>query len=264
MSKGFGPDELLGCYARGTFPMADGRDDPRLFLVDPDQRGILPLDQVHIPRRLKRTVRTTPYRVTINRAFRDVVESCAAPVGDRIETWINQPILELYDGLHRRGHGFSVETWQDGQLIGGLYGVRLGAAFFGESMFSRARDASKIALVHLVAHLIAGGFRLLDTQFITEHLTQFGTLEVNRKTYHMLLAEAIKCPSVFPVPALQEPELPAKDPSEALTHQDQHQRQVDPLPLHRVLPRQPLLQSVGALCLKTIEQHLAAQLPPRS
>ncbi len=118
MSKGFGPDELLACYARGTFPMADGRDDPRLFLVDPDQRGILPLDHFHIPRRLKRTVRTTPFIVTINQAFREVVELCAAPIGERTETWINQPILELYDGLHRRGHAFSVETWHVGFASG--------------------------------------------------------------------------------------------------------------------------------------------------
>ena len=256
MSKGFGPDELLACYARGTFPMADGRDDPRLFLVDPDQRGILPLDQVHFPRRLKRTVRTTPYVVTINQAFREVVEMCAAPIGERTETWINQPILELYDGLHRRGHAFSVETWHEGNLVGGLYGVRLGAAFFGESMFSRARDASKIALVHLVAHLIAGGFRLLDTQFLTDHLTQFGTIEVNRKTYHALLAEAITCPSTFPVP-----ELLALDPSEALTHRDLPQAQREPMPLHLDSPRQLWPQSLGALCLETMALHLAAQLP---
>lgn len=256
MSKGFGPDELLACYARGTFPMADGRDDPRLFLVDPDQRGILPLDQVHFPRRLKRTVRTSPFIVTINQAFREVVELCAAPIGERTETWINQPILELYDGLHRRGHAFSVETWHEGNLVGGLYGVRLGAAFFGESMFSRARDASKIALVHLVAHLIAGGFRLLDTQFLTDHLTQFGTIEVNRKTYHALLAEAITCPSTFPVP-----ELLALDPSEAPTRRDLPQAQQEPMPLHLDSPRQLWPQSLGALCLETMELHLAAQLP---
>jgi leucyl/phenylalanyl-tRNA--protein transferase len=190
--------------------MADGRDDPRLFLVDPDQRGILPLDRVHIPRRLRRTVRTTPFVVTINLAFREVVEACAAPAGERTDTWINQPIVELYDGLHRRGHGYSVEVWQDGLLVGGLYGVRLGAAFFGESMFSRARDASKIALVHLMAHLIAGGFKLLDTQFLTDHLAQFGTIEVPRARYKASLAEAIREPSTFPVPDLlvQQPLVP--------------------------------------------------------
>jgi leucyl/phenylalanyl-tRNA--protein transferase len=264
MSKGFGPDELLACYARGTFPMADGRDDPRLFLVDPDQRGVLPLDQVHVPRRLKRTVRTTAYIVTINQAFREVVELCAAPSGERTETWINQLILELYDGLHRRGHGFSVETWHEGHLVGGLYGVRLGAAFFGESMFSRARDASKIALVHLVAHLIAGGFRLLDTQFLTDHLTQFGTIEVNRKTYHALLADAITRPSTFPVPGLLVPEPRERDPSEAQTHLDLPQEQQEPMPLHLDPPRQLCLQSAGGLCLEMIEQHLAAQQPPHN
>jgi leucyl/phenylalanyl-tRNA--protein transferase len=244
--------------------MADGRDDPRLFLVDPDQRGILPLDQFHIPRRLKRTVRTTPYVVTINQAFREVVELCAAPIGERTETWINQPILELYDGLHRRGHAFSFETWHEGSLVGGLYGVRLGAAFFGESMFSRARDASKVALVHLVAHLIAGGFHLLDTQFLTDHLTQFGTIEVNRKTYHALLAEAITCPSIFPVQGLLVSERQAQVRSEALPHRDLLLAQQEPMPLHPDLQQQLWPQSVGALCLETIEQHLAMQLPPHS
>jgi leucyl/phenylalanyl-tRNA--protein transferase len=149
-------------------------------------------------------------------------------------------------------------------LVGGLYGVRLGAAFFGESMFSRARDASKIALVHLVAHLIAGGFRLLDTQFLTDHLTQFGTIEVNRKTYHGLLAEAITCPSTFPVLDLLALEPQALDPSEALTHRDLPQAQQEPMPLHLDSPRQLWPQSVGALCLETMEQHLAMQLPPHN
>eukprot|EP01041_Mallomonas_annulata_P021027 gene21027-40968_t len=171
--------------------MADGRDDPRLFLVDPDQRGVLPLDEVHIPRRLKRTVRTTAYIVTINQAFREVVELCAAPSGERTETWINQPILELYDGLHRRGHGFSVETWHEGHLVGGLYGVRLGAAFFGESMFSRRTDASKIALAWLMHRLRAGGFTLFDTQFLTPHLASLGGLEIPRGDYHRRLARAL-------------------------------------------------------------------------
>jgi leucyl/phenylalanyl-tRNA--protein transferase len=202
--------------------------------------------------------------VTINQAFREVVELCAAPIGERTETWINQPILELYDGLHRRGHGFSVETWHEGQLVGGLYGVRLGAAFFGESMFSRARDASKIALVHLVAHLIAGGFRLLDTQFLTDHLIQFGTHEVNRKTYHLLLAEAIKCPSTFPVAGLLVPEVQAQDLCAVLTPLDLLQGQRDLMSQNPDLPRQLYLQSVGALCVEIIEQHLAARRPPRN
>jgi leucyl/phenylalanyl-tRNA--protein transferase len=249
--------------------MADGRDDPRLFLVDPDQRGILAFENIHIPRRLKRTVRSEPYRVTINRAFRKVVENCAAPEGTREETWINQPILELYDGLYRRGHGVSVETWLGDQLVGGLYGVKLGGAFFGESMFSRARDASKIALVHLLGHLIAGGFKLLDTQFLTEHLKQFGATEVARADYRRLLDDAINCASTFPAPDLlaqgQEATqaLPlAQDFQLDLTH-----LYLGPVPEqmnegpHRSLQ---LLSpaSLGARCLKSIEAHLAgAQLP---
>jgi leucyl/phenylalanyl-tRNA---protein transferase len=209
---GFGPDELLACYARGVFPMADGRDDPRLFLVDPEERGIFPLDRFHVPKRLQRTVRADIYRVTIDQAFRDVLEACAAPHSGRPETWINQPILELYDALHRRGVAHSVECWDGENLVGGLYGVRLGGSFFGESMFSRARDASKVALVHLVAHLIAGGFRLLDSQFVTTHLQQFGILEIPRADYKHLLNEAINCPSVFPVADLLEQELPQAQP----------------------------------------------------
>jgi leucyl/phenylalanyl-tRNA--protein transferase len=248
--------------------MADGRDDPRLFLVDPDQRGILAFENIHIPRRLKRTVRSEPYRITINRAFRKVVENCAAPQGTREETWINQPILELYDGLYRRGHGVSVETWLGDQLVGGLYGVRLGAAFFGESMFSRARDASKIALVHLLGHLIAGGFKLLDTQFLTEHLKQFGATEVARADYRRLLDDAINCASIFPAPDLLaategqataqvHPLAQAQDFQLDLTH-----LYLEPAPEQRNagphLSPQLLWQvSVGARCLKIIDAHLA-------
>jgi leucyl/phenylalanyl-tRNA---protein transferase len=206
VSGGFGPDELLDCYRRGVFPMADGRDDPRLFLVDPEQRGVLPIEHFHVPKRLARTVRSDLYRVTIDQAFRDVLEACAAPHEARPETWINQPILELYDALYRRASAHSVECWQGDTLVGGLYGVRIGAAFFGESMFSRARDASKVALVHLVGHLATGGFSLLDTQFLTAHLEQFGTEEVPRATYKERLATAINSQSVFPVLDLLEPE----------------------------------------------------------
>jgi leucyl/phenylalanyl-tRNA---protein transferase len=202
MNKGFGPDELLDCYRRGVFPMADGRDDPRLFLVDPEERGIIPLETFHVPKRLARTVRSDSYRVTINTCFRTVIESCAAPRPHREETWINQPILELYDALHRRGQADSVECWDGDTLVGGLYGVRLGAAFFGESMFSLARDASKVALVHLVAHLISGDFKLLDAQFMTAHLQQFGTAEIPRDDYKARLEIAISSPSIFPVPGL--------------------------------------------------------------
>jgi leucyl/phenylalanyl-tRNA--protein transferase len=178
--------------------MADGRDDPHLFLVDPESRGILPLEQFHVPRRLARTVKSDVYHVRIDHAFREVVEACAAPHASRPETWINQPILELYDSLHRRGMAHSVECWQNEALVGGLYGVRIGGAFFGESMFSRARDASKVALVHLVAHLIVGGFKLLDTQFLTAHLQQFGTQEVSRADYRSRLEAAINSSSSFP------------------------------------------------------------------
>jgi leucyl/phenylalanyl-tRNA---protein transferase len=198
----FGPEALLDCYKRGVFPMADGRDDPRLFLVDPEERGIFPLDRFHVPTRLARTIRAETYEVRINSAFREVIEACAAPSVNRPETWINQPILELYDALHRQGHAHSVECWEGGTLVGGLYGVHVGAAFFGESMFSRARDASKIALVHLVAHLIEGGFTLLDSQFVTAHLQQFGIIEIPRAVYKKRLEEAINSPSVFPAPGL--------------------------------------------------------------
>lgn len=202
MSRGFGPDELLDCYRRGVFPMADGRDDPRLFLVDPQERGVLPLDAFHVPKRLARTVRSDVYRVTVDTVFRDVVEACAEPHPLRPETWINQPILELYDALFRRGCAHSVECWQGDTLVGGLYGVRIGAAFFGESMFCRARDASKVALVHLVAHLKAGSALLLDTQFLTAHLEQFGTRELSRAAYRELLETAISSQSTFPAAQL--------------------------------------------------------------
>jgi leucyl/phenylalanyl-tRNA--protein transferase len=171
--------------------MADSHDDPRLFLLDPDERGVLPLDRFHIPKRLARTVRQDRFEVRIDTAFRTVVDACAARAPDREETWINERIVMLYGDLHERGDAHSVEVWGDGELLGGLYGVRLGAAFFGESMFSRARDASKVALVHLVARLNAGGFTLLDTQFITSHLAQFGAEEIGRDAYHERLARAI-------------------------------------------------------------------------
>jgi leucyl/phenylalanyl-tRNA---protein transferase len=246
---GFGPDELLACYARGVFPMADGRDDPRLFLVDPEERGIFPLDSFHVPKRLARTVRSDVYRITIDTVFRDVLEACAAPHSDRPETWINQPILELYDALHRRGVAHSVECWDGDVLVGGLYGVRLGAAFFGESMFSRARDASKVALVHLVAHLNAGGFCLLDSQFVTAHLLQFGIQEIPRSDYKARLEIAINSQSVFPVAALlaQVPEPP------------EHQQERSP---EQQAAKSPL--GPGALCLLAIEAGALPRHLPRT
>jgi len=175
--------------------MADSRDDPRIFLLDPDERGVLPLESFHAPRRLKRTVRQDIYSIRIDTSFTAVVDACAAAAPDREETWINLGIVGLYRDLHQRGHAHSIEAWLDGELVGGLYGVRLGAAFFGESMFSRARDASKVALVHLVARLITGGFTLLDTQFITDHLIQFGAEQIGRNDYHRRLARAVDGPA---------------------------------------------------------------------
>jgi leucyl/phenylalanyl-tRNA--protein transferase len=181
----------LACYARGVFPMADSRADPRIFLLDPDERGILPLDAFHVPRRLARTLRRDGLEIRLDTAFRQVVGACAEAAPGRDETWINRRIKDLYGDLHDRGAAHSVEAWADGRLVGGLYGVALGAAFFGESMFSRAADASKVALAHLVARLIAGGFELLDAQFMTEHLRQFGAVQINRAAYHERLRSAL-------------------------------------------------------------------------
>ncbi|KAA5801734.1 leucyl/phenylalanyl-tRNA--protein transferase [Alkalicaulis satelles] len=188
--RGFGVRELLGCYARGVFPMAESRDDPRIFLLEPDERGVIPLDAFHIPRSLRRTVRRDVYHVTANRSFETVLRSCAAAAPGREDTWINDPIASLYLDLHRAGHAHSIECWREGALAGGLYGVTLGSAFFGESMFSRQTDASKTALVHLVARLKAGGFTLLDAQFLTAHLERFGAVAVTRRDYKAMLAEA--------------------------------------------------------------------------
>ena len=188
----FDADALLRCYANGVFPMGEARDDPRVFLVEPDLRGIIPLDAFHIPTRLKRTVRGEPFEVRVNTAFLNVVDACAAPAAGREDTWINGPIRRLYSQLHARGHAHSVECWQDEILVGGLYGVSLGSAFFGESMFSRRTDASKVALVHLVARLKRGGFTLLDAQFITTHLSQFGAREIPQASYLRMLAPALR------------------------------------------------------------------------
>jgi leucyl/phenylalanyl-tRNA--protein transferase len=182
--------------------MSDGRHDPRVFWVNPDKRGILPFDNFHIGRRLARTVRSDKYRVSIDRAFRQVMEICAEPHAKRAATWINDEIISLYCALNQRGQAHSVECWQVGEdgrehLVGGLYGVSLGAVFFGESMFSRARDASKVALVHLVGRLIVGGYTLLDTQFVTEHLKSFGAVEIDRELYHHRLAAGLQTPADF-------------------------------------------------------------------
>jgi len=193
----FGPRELLACYARGIFPMADARDDARVFLIDPEHRGVIPLDRFHVPRRLARTVRADRFEIRTDSAFAEVVATCAEASPGRLETWINGPIERLYNQLHAQGYAHSVEAWQGGELAGGLYGVALHGAFFGESMFSRRTDASKVALVHLVARLIAGGFRLLDAQFLTEHLARFGAEEVSRRDYRRRLSEALKAEANF-------------------------------------------------------------------
>jgi leucyl/phenylalanyl-tRNA--protein transferase len=193
----FGARELLACYARGVFPMADAREDARVFLIDPERRGVIPLDRFHIPRRLARTVRAEPFEIRTDTVFAQVVAACAAATPNRAETWINDPIEQLYGELHAQGHAHSVECWLDGELVGGLYGVALQGAFFGESMFSRRTDASKVALVHLVARLIAGGFALLDTQFLTEHLSRFGAEEIPRREYQKRLARALRLDASF-------------------------------------------------------------------
>jgi leucyl/phenylalanyl-tRNA--protein transferase len=185
------PDLLLHAYAEGLFPMAERRDDPTLFWVSPELRGIIPLDGFHVSHRLARTVRQDKFAVTFDACFADVMQACAAPAPGRTESWINDEILHLYTALHAAGHAHSVECWADGRLLGGLYGVSLAGAFFGESMFSRTRDASKVALVHLVAQLKRGGFVLLDTQFLTSHLASFGAIEIPRATYLARLNEAL-------------------------------------------------------------------------
>ena len=186
------PQLVLRAYACGIFPMAESADDPTLFWVEPEMRGVIPLDGFRISSRLARTVRADAFTVTVDTAFKAVIAGCAAPQAGREDTWINKRIRDLYGGLHALGHCHSVEVWQDGDLAGGLYGVNLGCAFFGESMFHRVRDASKVALVHLVARLIAGGFELLDTQYVTEHLKTFGAVEIPRRRYTALLDKATK------------------------------------------------------------------------
>lgn len=193
---------LLYAYANGVFPMSEGRDDPDIFWVDPRMRGVVPLDGFRISRSLARTMRRGHFTVTIDAAFDDVVRGCA----DRDETWINDTIFDLYGALFRRGDAHSVEVWQDGALVGGVYGVVIGAAFFGESMFSRATDASKVALAYLVDILRRGDFKLFDTQFITPHLASLGAIEIPRATYRKELAAAIAAPARFagPVPSAQD------------------------------------------------------------
>lgn len=185
------PQVLLKAYSCGIFPMAESADDPALYWIEPQARGILPLDAVHVPRRLAKSVRQNAFEVRINSDFEAVIDGCAASKAGRRSTWINARIRSLYGALFDQGHCHTVETWRDGRIVGGLYGVALGGVFFGESMFSTERDASKIALVYLCARLAHGGFTLLDTQFVTDHLRQFGTIEVERQEFHRLLEPAL-------------------------------------------------------------------------
>src|SRR5580692_970098 len=192
------PALLLNAYRSGVFPMAESADDPGLFWVDPERRGILPLDAFHVPRRLRRVVLQDRFEVRVDSDFAGTLASCAEATENRPSTWINTEITRLYTALHERDAAHSVECWQDGAMVGGLYGVSIGGAFFGESMFSRVADASKVALVHLVALMRAGHFRLLDLQFVTPHLAQFGAVEVPRAQYRRLLADALRYRCVFP------------------------------------------------------------------
>jgi leucyl/phenylalanyl-tRNA--protein transferase len=192
-------DLMLRAYRHGLFPMAETRRGDRLYWLDPERRGVLPLDHFHLSRRLARTVLSGAFEVTVNHDFPATIASCAGAQPGREDTWINPQIERLFGELHDLGHAHSVETWHDGRLVGGLYGVAIAGAFFGESMFSLMRDASKVALVHLVALLRLGGFRLLDTQFVTTHLAQFGAVELTRSDYKIQLAASLEVPAQFPV-----------------------------------------------------------------
>lgn len=191
------PQVLLKAYACGIFPMAESADDPDLFWIEPELRGVIPLDRFHLPRRLRRTVRSDHFEIRVDTDFEAVIDGCAMPAPGRRKTWINQPIRNLYGKLFERGNCHTVEAWRDGRLVGGLYGVHLCGAFFGESMFAIERDASKVALTHLAARLIAGGFRLLDTQFVTEHLRRFGAEELPKDDYTVVLEEALQTQGDF-------------------------------------------------------------------
>lgn len=185
------PQVLLKAYAVGIFPMAESADDPGLYWIEPEKRGVVPLDGLEVPRRLARTVRSDRFTVVVDQDFEGVIDGCAEPAPGRRTTWINARIRRLYGELFRIGHCHTVEVYEGDALVGGLYGVDLGGAFFGESMFHRVTDASKVALVHLVARLRHGRYRLLDTQFVTEHLARLGAVEVPRREYHRLLADAL-------------------------------------------------------------------------
>ncbi|MCX2722493.1 leucyl/phenylalanyl-tRNA--protein transferase [Roseibium salinum] len=191
------PQVLLKAYACGLFPMAESADDPGLFWLEPERRGVLPLDRFHMPRRLRRTIRNDVFEIRVSTDFQGVIDGCAEPMPGRQKTWINREIRRLYSELFDMGYCHTVEAWQEGELVGGLYGVSLNGAFFGESMFTFRTDASKVCLAHLVARLIAGGYSLLDTQFVTDHLSKFGAQEVSQADYNERLAEALKLETDF-------------------------------------------------------------------
>jgi leucyl/phenylalanyl-tRNA--protein transferase len=203
------PQVLLKAYACGIFPMAESAEDNALYWIEPERRGILPLENVHIPRRLARTVRASNFEIRIDSNYAGVIEGCASSRPGRASTWINSRIRRLYSELFELGYCHTVEAWQGDRLVGGLYGIHLGRAFFGESMFSYERDASKVALVHLIARLKHGGFNLLDTQFITDHLLRFGATEVSREKFQSLLEESLQGNAEFE-------SLPADYPAESI------------------------------------------------
>ncbi len=190
----FDASDLLDCYARGVFPMADAREDARVFLIDPEHRGVIPLRGFHVSRRLARTVRSEPFEVRVDTAFHDVVLACAASGPGRTETWINRPIESLYQQLFEHGHAHSVECWQDGELVGGLYGVALGQVFFGESMFARRTDASKVAFAHLVRVLLSQDCRLIDCQVASAHLTSLGAVDMPRAEFLTCVGQLARAP----------------------------------------------------------------------
>ncbi|TCA31811.1 leucyl/phenylalanyl-tRNA--protein transferase [Rhizobium leguminosarum bv. viciae] len=193
-SPGITPDILLRAYSIGLFPMAESADDPEIFWVEPELRGVLPFDHFHVSKSLAKTVRKKPFEIRFDHAFDQVIAACAEETSGRPSTWINRTIRSLYSTLFDMGHAHTVEAWEGDQLVGGLYGVSLGSAFFGESMFSRRTDASKICLVHLVDRLRQRGFTLLDTQFTTEHLKTFGAIDVPKADYAVILTAAMESP----------------------------------------------------------------------
>jgi leucyl/phenylalanyl-tRNA--protein transferase len=190
------PEILLRAYAAGLFPMAESADDPEIFWVQPEMRGVIPLDDFHLSKSLAKTIRKRPFDIRFNTNFDQVIAKCGEPAPDRPSTWINPLILMLYKELHRLGYAHSVEAWEGEELVGGLYGVSLGSAFFGESMFSRRTDASKICLAYLVERLREKGFSLLDTQFTTDHLKTFGAIDVPKRDYEKLLDQAMQSPDL--------------------------------------------------------------------